>query len=173
MRRSRVKTHRRVQSRSSPRLRRDRSAPNKRAVRLLALHHQGRQYRRHAGPRAKLPRVRRRWRGDPDFWLRGFQAEMFLSHSHHDKRLTVRIAKELRRHGMAAWYSEKRHLVGAQQWLDQIGLALKRCDWFAVVLTPEAIGVNVGERAKCHCGVDRVAKYNGRIVPLFAKDCVL
>src|SRR4051794_37373988 len=65
-------------------------------------------------------------------------SEVFLSHSHHDKRLTIRIAEELRLHGIPAWDSE-RHLVGAQQWLDQIGLALRRCDWFVVVLTPEAV----------------------------------
>ncbi len=96
-------------------------------------------------------------------------AEVFLSHSHQDKRLTVHIAKELRRHGVAAWYSE-RHIVGAQQWLDQIGLALKRCDWFAIVLTPDAVASMWVKREVSAALIDR--KYNGRIVPLLAKNCV-
>jgi hypothetical protein len=100
--------------------------------------------------------------------MRSIPAEVFLSHSHHDKRLTARIAHELRRHGVPAWYSE-RHLVGAQQWLDEIGLALKRCDWFAVVLTPEAIDSMWVKRELYAALIDR--KFNGRIVPLLAKDC--
>ena len=95
-------------------------------------------------------------------------SEVFLSHSHHDKRLTVRVAEELRRHGVPVWYSE-RHLVGAQQWLDQIGLALRRCDWFAVVLTPEAIDSMWVKRELSDALIDR--KYDGRIVPLMAKSC--
>jgi hypothetical protein len=95
-------------------------------------------------------------------------AEIFLSHSHHDERLTVRIAEELRRHGIPAWYSE-RHVVGAQQWLDQIGFALKRCDWFAVVLTPEAISSMWVKRELSAALMD--TKFDGRIVPLLAKDC--
>src|SRR3954469_22129643 len=88
--------------------------------------------------------------------------EVFLSHSHHDKRLTVRIANELRGHGVAVWYSE-RHIAGAQQWIDQIGLALKRCDWFIVVLSPEAVDSMWVKRELGAALIDR--KYNGRIVP--------
>jgi hypothetical protein len=94
--------------------------------------------------------------------------EVFLSHSHHDKRLTVRIANELRGHGVAVWYSE-RHIVGAQQWIDQIGLALKRCDWFVVVLSPEAID-SMWVKRELGAALNDV-KYNGRIVPLVAKSC--
>jgi len=94
--------------------------------------------------------------------------EVFLSHSHHDERLTVRIAEKLRGHGIAVWYS-KRHIVGAQQWIDQIGLALKRCDWFVVVLTPDAVDSMWVKRELGAALIDR--KYSGRIVPLLAKDC--
>jgi len=94
--------------------------------------------------------------------------EVFLSHSHHDERLTVRIADELRGHGVAVWYSEK-HIAGAQQWIDQIGLALKRCDWFVVVLTPEAVDSMWVKRELGAALNNR--KYSGRIVPLLAKSC--
>jgi hypothetical protein len=30
------------------------------------------------------------------------------------------------------------NLVGAQQWHDEIGAALQCCDWFAIVLSPNA-----------------------------------
>ena len=99
---------------------------------------------------------------------RSIPAEVFLSHSHHDKRLTVRVAEELRRHGVPVWYSE-RHLVGAQQWLDQIGLALRRCDWFVVVLTPAAVDSMWVKRELSAALIDR--KYDDRIVPLMAKNC--
>ena len=95
-------------------------------------------------------------------------AEVFLSHSHHDKRLAARLARELRRHGVAAWYSE-RHIAGAQQWLDEIGRALKRCDWFIVVLTPEAVDSMWVKREVAAALIDK--KYNGCIVPLLAKSC--
>jgi hypothetical protein len=106
-------------------------------------------------------------RGDLSFPART-PTEVFLSHSHHDKRLTVRIASELRRHGIAVWYSEK-HIAGAQRWVDEIGLALKRCDWFVVVLTPEAVASMWVKREVTAALMD--GKYNDRIVPLFAKDC--
>jgi hypothetical protein len=106
-------------------------------------------------------------KGAPSFPAR-IPNEVFLSHSHHDARLTVRIASELRRHGVTVWYSE-RHIVGAQQWLDQIGLALKRCDWFVVVLTPEAVGSMWVKREVTAALID--GKYNDRIVPLLAKSC--
>ena len=94
------------------------------------------------------------------------RTKCFLSHSHHDKRLTVRIANELRRHGVAVWYSE-RHIAGAQQWIDQIGLALKRCDWFVVVLSPEAIASMWVKREVTAALMS--GKYNDRIVPLFGE----
>lgn len=80
----------------------------------------------------------------------------------------MRIAKELRRHGIAAWHSEK-HIAGSQQWIDQIGLALKRCDWFVVVLTPEAVASMWVKRELAAALIDK--KYNDRIVPLLAKSC--
>lgn len=66
-------------------------------------------------------------------------AEVFLSHSHLDHRLTVRLSDALRRHGVSTWYSE-RHIAGAERWLDEIGAALDRCDWLVVLLTRSAVG---------------------------------
>jgi hypothetical protein len=64
--------------------------------------------------------------------------ELFLSHSAVDRDFVERLANALRRHGVPVWYSE-RNLIGAQQWHDEIGAALRRCDWFAVVLSPSSV----------------------------------
>jgi hypothetical protein len=33
----------------------------------------------------------------------------------------------------------KANIRGAQQWHDEIGTALKRCDWFLLVLSPQSV----------------------------------
>ncbi len=64
--------------------------------------------------------------------------EVFLSHSSRDRWIASRIADMLRCHGIAVWYS-RTHLRGAQQWHDQIGAALNRCDWFVVLVSKSSI----------------------------------
>lgn len=95
-------------------------------------------------------------------------SEVFLSHSHHDHRLTVRLAETLRKHNVPVWYSE-RNIVGAQQWVDEIGAALDRCDWFVVLLTPEAVNSKWVKRELTY--VLDEDRYEGRIVPLLVKPC--
>ncbi len=64
--------------------------------------------------------------------------EICLSHASKDHRFTIRLGTQLRVDGFRVWYSE-RHIVGAQQWHDEIGAALRRCDWFVIVLSPSAV----------------------------------
>lgn len=64
--------------------------------------------------------------------------EIFLSHSSLDRVFTDDLAVVLRRHGLSVWYSQK-NIVGAQQWQDEIGAALRRCDWFMVILSPQSV----------------------------------
>lgn len=64
--------------------------------------------------------------------------QAFLSHSSHDRKIASRIAEVLSQHGILVWYS-RTHLRGAQQWHDEIGAALKRCDWFIVLVSKAAI----------------------------------
>lgn len=64
--------------------------------------------------------------------------EVFLSHSSRDRRIASRIAEVLRRHSIPVWYS-RTHSRGAQQWHDEIGAALNRCDWFVVLVSKSAI----------------------------------
>lgn len=66
--------------------------------------------------------------------------EVFLSHASQDEAFATELAAELRRHNVPVWYSAT-NIVGAQQWHDEIGSALDRCDWFVVIL-----GVAVGAK---------------------------
>jgi hypothetical protein len=64
--------------------------------------------------------------------------EVFLSHSANDRQFVNELANAMRRHGIPVWYSQT-NILGAQQWHDEIGEALQRCDWFAVVLSPSSV----------------------------------
>lgn len=66
--------------------------------------------------------------------------EVFVSHSHADQPFTERLVGVLGAHQIPYWYSEA-HIRGGQQWHDEIGNALQRCDWFALVLSPDAVGM--------------------------------
>jgi MTH538 TIR-like domain (DUF1863). len=94
--------------------------------------------------------------------------EVFLSHSHNDLSATLRLATTLRRHGIPIWYSE-RNIAGAQQWVDEIGAALDRCDWFIILLTPNAVQSKWVKREVTY--VLNEDRYEGRIVPLLLKNC--
>jgi hypothetical protein len=66
------------------------------------------------------------------------------------------------------WYSAT-HLKGAQQWQQEIGRALRRCDWFLVVLSPHSVRSMWVERELSFAlGQPR---YRRRIVPLLLKPC--
>jgi hypothetical protein len=64
--------------------------------------------------------------------------EVFLSHAHSDTDFASSLVATLQHHGVRVWFSQS-NILGAQQWHDEIGDALQRCDWFAVVLSPEAV----------------------------------
>ena len=94
--------------------------------------------------------------------------EVFLSHAHQDYTVVIRTADELRRHGVKVWYSEH-SIVGAQQWLDEIGEALNRCDSFVLLLTPAAVASKwVKHEVTAALNDDR---YQGRVIPLLLKNC--
>lgn len=64
--------------------------------------------------------------------------EVFLSHSSKDRMRVAALADTLRNHGVPVWYSAT-SIRSAQQWQDEIGKALRRCDWFLVLLTKESV----------------------------------
>jgi hypothetical protein len=94
--------------------------------------------------------------------------EVFLSHAHQDRTFASRLSETLRRHGVPVWYSRDR-IQGAQQWHDEIGRALNRCDWFAVLLTPSAVHSDWVKRELLFALQKK--RYQKRIVPLLRRTC--
>jgi hypothetical protein len=94
--------------------------------------------------------------------------EVFLSHASADRIPADAIAATLRAHGVAVWYSTT-NLVGAQQWHDQIGAALRRCDWFAVLLSPSSVRSTWVKRELVFAL--NQSRYEGRIVPAYLRAC--
>ena len=83
-------------------------------------------------------------------------------------RLSTKIGPVLRAHGVPVWYSET-DILGAQQWHDEIGAALQRCDWFVVVLTPEAVESTWVKRELLFALQQE--RFADRIVPLVIRPC--
>jgi hypothetical protein len=94
--------------------------------------------------------------------------EVFISHSDKDRRFAIRIVKALTKHGVPTWYSRK-NIQGAQQWHDEIGAALGRCDWFALILSPEAVNSRWVKKEVVHAILED--RYEDKIVPILYKPC--
>ena len=94
--------------------------------------------------------------------------EAFLSHSSRNHDFVLQLADVLRSHGTPVWYSE-RDILGAQQWHDEIGKALKRCDWFILVLSPEAVESRWVKHELLYVLND--PHYENHIVPLLYRPC--
>jgi hypothetical protein len=74
----------------------------------------------------------------------------------------------LRRHGVPVWYSQT-HLRGAQQWHDEIGAALNRCDWFIVLVSKSAIN-SKWVKHELVFALDS-ARYENRVLPVQIGKC--
>src|SRR5436853_527421 len=64
--------------------------------------------------------------------------EVFLSHANQDAPMPQDLATTLIRHAIPVSFSPV-NVTGAQQWQDEILSALQRCDWFVVILSPNAV----------------------------------
>lgn len=96
--------------------------------------------------------------------------ELFLSHSRLDRQFATSIAEDVRRHGVPVWYSQT-NILGAQQWHDEIGAALHRCDWFAVILSPNSLeSMWVKRELVFALKQDR---FENKIVPILYQPCDL
>jgi hypothetical protein len=94
--------------------------------------------------------------------------EVFLSHASQDQGMAGQIAAVLREHGVPVWFSQT-HLLGAQRWHDEIGKALLRCDWFLVLLSPDAVKSTWVKRELVYAL--RSSHFDGRILPIVARAC--
>jgi TIR domain-containing protein len=94
--------------------------------------------------------------------------EVFLSHASQDQDQACRLRDILVAHGIPVWFSPH-HLRGAQQWPDEIGKALARCDWFIVLLTPHALKSMWVKRELNYALIEE--RLDQRIIPLVFKKC--
>ena len=94
--------------------------------------------------------------------------ELFLSYASDDRELADRIAGLLREYGIDVWSSQSR-IAGVQPWHDEIGEALDRCDWFAVMLSRSAVE-SVWVKREVVYALNRT-DLNNRIVPILVEDC--
>jgi hypothetical protein len=94
--------------------------------------------------------------------------EVFLSHSSLDKDFVDSIAETLGNRGIPVWYS-RTNILGAQQWQDEIGQALRRCNWFIVVLSPNSVQSMWVKRELAFALKDN--KYNEKIIPVLYQPC--
>lgn len=94
--------------------------------------------------------------------------ETFISHSACDRAFVERLVGMLQRHGVPYCYSDT-SIQGGQQWHDEIGAALGRCDWVLVLLSPAAVRSRwVKSELLYSLRQERLDK---RIVPLLLQDC--
>lgn len=94
--------------------------------------------------------------------------EVFLSHSSLDPDFVTNLANVLRHHGIPVWYSQT-NIIGAQQWHDEIGAALRRCDWFLLVLSRNSVASMWVKRELIFALQQN--RFENRIVPLLYQDC--
>lgn len=94
--------------------------------------------------------------------------EAFLSHSSLDHDFVTDLATMLRRHGIPLWYSQT-NIMGAQQWHDEIGAALRRCDWFLLVLSPNSVA-SIWVKRELIFALQQ-NRFENRIVPLLYQPC--
>jgi hypothetical protein len=95
-------------------------------------------------------------------------SEIFLSHASADAVAADRVSAVLKLHGLPVWYAPT-NIVGAQQWQDEIGAALKRCDWFVILLSPASVESMWVKRELQYALRD--ARYDGRITPIVIEPC--
>jgi hypothetical protein len=93
---------------------------------------------------------------------------VFLSHSSRDRAFAERLADALAEHGVPVFFS-RRSIRGAQQWHDEIGAALRRCDWFGIVLSPAAVESKWVKRELLYALKDD--RYEERIIPILLRRC--
>jgi hypothetical protein len=94
--------------------------------------------------------------------------EAFLSHSSPDNSFADLVVETLRRHGIPVWHS-RTNIIGAQQWHDEIGAALKRCDWFVLILSPDSVKSVWVKREVLFALNDN--RYADKIVPVLYRPC--
>src|SRR5947209_16075448 len=95
-------------------------------------------------------------------------SEVFISHSSKNAVFIDRLKDVLTKHGVKSFVS-KAHIRGAQEWHDEIGTALKRCDWFLLVLSPQSVRSPWVKHELIYALQEN--RYRGHIIPVLYKNC--
>ncbi len=82
--------------------------------------------------------------------------------------MATAFARTLRAHGLPVWFSLT-SILGAQQWHDEIGAALHRCDWFLLLLSPHALDSAWVKRE--YLFALNSGRFDKRITPIVISDC--
>jgi len=90
-------------------------------------------------------------------------SEVFLSHASEDAPMPQNLATALVRHGIPVFFAPL-NVTGAQQWQNEILAAIQRCDWFVVIISPNAIESMWVKREVAYALQDR--RYENRIIPI-------
>lgn len=94
--------------------------------------------------------------------------DVFLSHSSANRPIATAVAQTLGNHGIPVWYSST-NIMTAQLWQDEIGKALRRCDWF-IVLVSSAATRSMWVRRELSYAL-RHSRYDSQIIPVMIEDC--
>lgn len=94
--------------------------------------------------------------------------EVFLSHSSRNRDKAAEVATTLRNHGVPVWYSPT-NVRSAQQWQEEIGSALRRCDWFVVLLSEESVESKWVKRELNYALIH--SQYDDHILPIRLDGC--
>jgi hypothetical protein len=94
--------------------------------------------------------------------------EVFLSHASADEKFVTDLSEVLQQHHVPFWYS-KVNIRGAQQWHDEIGEALNRCDWFLLILSPHSVKSMWVKRELVYALEQN--RFADKIVPILYQDC--
>lgn len=94
--------------------------------------------------------------------------EVFLSHSSQNIQNATSVANTLRNHGVPVWFSST-NIMTAEQWHDEIGKALRRCDWFMILLSNAAIN-SIWVKRELHYAL-RHNQYDNHIMPVIIEVC--
>ena len=97
-------------------------------------------------------------------------SQVFISYSENDERFNRLIKYQLiallKEHWFEPWLSE-RNLPAGVYWDNSILQALKRSDWFIIVISPESVK-SESVKNECHWALDHL---RNRVIPLYVEDC--
>lgn len=94
--------------------------------------------------------------------------EVFLSHSSNNRPVATSVAETLRNHGVPVWFSPT-NIMTAQQWQDDIGKALRRCDWFMVLLSNDSVN-SKWVSLELQYALNH-SQYDNHIIPVTIESC--